>query len=255
MMRMGMWAMLWMGMAGAQEAAAQTQRAEVTETQHAQVTEAAGAQVTGTESAQVTETAGVELKQLFTAMPDSLCPLLTQVNRADFIDFIESKMKAEVSNRLGGKSQMTELAPTYLRIRLTESTDWQMKLLPTAQGDTLICVVTTVELPTADSHIEFYTTSWRPLSASVYLPKRPETRDFVASADLLKDAYGRPLSALSRADMHLVRWTLAPDNNDLTALLTTPDYMEKEQAEKLRPHLKGALRYRWSGTAFLPEGE
>ena len=37
-------------------------------------------------------------KTCFTNMPDSLSPLLTAVNRADFIDFLESKMKAEVTN-------------------------------------------------------------------------------------------------------------------------------------------------------------
>ena len=50
-------------------------------------------------------------KTCFTNMPDSLSPLLTAVNRADFIDFLESKMKAEVTNRFGGKSEMTELTP------------------------------------------------------------------------------------------------------------------------------------------------
>ena len=36
----------------------------------------------------------------FIHMPDSICPLLTAVNRADFIDFMDSRMKAEVTNRL-----------------------------------------------------------------------------------------------------------------------------------------------------------
>ena len=35
-----------------------------------------------------------EAKAVFVSMPDSLSPLLTAVNRADFIDFLESKMKA-----------------------------------------------------------------------------------------------------------------------------------------------------------------
>ena len=51
-----------------------------------------------------------EAKTFFKNMPDSLSPLLTAVNRADCIDFLESKMKAEVTNRFGGKSEMTELA-------------------------------------------------------------------------------------------------------------------------------------------------
>ena len=44
-----------------------------------------------------------EAKTCFKNMPDSICPLLSAVNRADFIDFLESKMKAEVTNSFGGK--------------------------------------------------------------------------------------------------------------------------------------------------------
>lgn len=35
-----------------------------------------------------------DLKSLFVAMPDSLSPLWTEVNRADFGDFLASNMKA-----------------------------------------------------------------------------------------------------------------------------------------------------------------
>ena len=42
-----------------------------------------------------------EAKTCFKNMPDSICPLLSAVNRADFIDFLESKMKAEVTNSFG----------------------------------------------------------------------------------------------------------------------------------------------------------
>ena len=62
-------------------------------------------------------------------MPDSLTPLLTEVNKADCIDFLESKMKAEVTNRLGQKSEMTELAPDYIRMQMTSRSFWQMKML------------------------------------------------------------------------------------------------------------------------------
>ena len=45
-----------------------------------------------------------EAKTLFVNIPDSLTPLLTKVNREDCIDFLESKMKAQVENRFGKKS-------------------------------------------------------------------------------------------------------------------------------------------------------
>ena len=71
-----------------------------------------------------------EAKTCFKNMPDSICPLLSAVNRADFIDFLESKMKAEVTNSFGGKSEMTELSPDYIHVKMTPQSSWQMKLLP-----------------------------------------------------------------------------------------------------------------------------
>ena len=70
-----------------------------------------------------------EAKTLFVNIPDSLTPLLTKVNREDCIDFLESKMKAQVENRFGKKSEMTELGTDYVRMQMSPQTSWQMKVL------------------------------------------------------------------------------------------------------------------------------
>ena len=87
-----------------------------------------------------------EAKTCFKNMPDSICPLLSAVNRADFIDFLESKMKAEVTNSFGGKSEMTELSPDYIHVKMTPQSSWQMKLLSINDSTKVICVVATVVL-------------------------------------------------------------------------------------------------------------
>lgn len=83
-------------------------------------------------------------KDVFKAMPDSLNLLLTSVNRADFIDFLESKMKAEVTNRFDGKSEMTALTSDYIHIRMTPQSTWEMKLLPLTDSTKVVCTVSTV---------------------------------------------------------------------------------------------------------------
>ena len=47
----------------------------------------------------------------------SLC--LQKVNREDCIDFLESKMKAQVENRFGKKSEMTDLSKDYIRMQMS----------------------------------------------------------------------------------------------------------------------------------------
>ena len=112
-----------------------------------------------------------EAKTLFVNIPDSLTPLLTKVNREDCIDFLESKMKAQVENRFGKKSEMTELGTDYVRMQMSPQTSWQMKVL-----------------------------------------------------------------ALS--------------DSELTLTLTTPDYMAKETAEKLKPFLRRPIVYHWKNGVF-----
>ena len=101
-----------------------------------------------------------EAKTLFVNMPDSLSPLLTKVNRADCVDFLESKMKALVENRFGKKSEMTELGKDYIRMQMSPQTTWQMKVLVLNDTTNIICTISTACAPACDSSIRFYTTDW-----------------------------------------------------------------------------------------------
>lgn len=188
-------------------------------------------------------------KTCFTNMPDSLSPLLTAVNRADFIDFLESKMKAEVTNRFGGKSEMTELTPDYIRVQVTPQSTWQMKLLSVNDSTRLICTVSTVCAPACDSHIKFYTTGWEELPAASYLASLPNMNDFILPASDTVDVY-RYQNARLQVDMLLMKADLSGKDATLTFTFTTPDYMEKEAAEKLKPFLRDPIIYTWKEGKF-----
>lgn len=189
-------------------------------------------------------------KTCFTNMPDSLSPLLTAVNRADFIDFLESKMKAEVTNRFGGKSEMTELTSDYICVQITPRSSWQMKLLAVNDSTRLICTVSTVCAPVCDSHINFYTTDWKELPSTSYLPSVPDMDNFIAPASDTADVY-RYQDARLQADMLLMKADLSSKDATLTFTFTTPDYMEKEAAEKLKPFLRRPVSYVWKEGKFV----
>ena len=69
------------------------------------------------------------IKDVFRQMPDSLMPYLTQNDRLDFIDFLDSNMKAEVTNMTGGTSEMTALTDDSLSIRMSDALRVDMLLL------------------------------------------------------------------------------------------------------------------------------
>ena len=77
------------------------------------------------------------VREAFKAMPDSLMPYLTANNRLDLMDFMDAKMKAAVTNRLEGQTEMTFLSDDSLSIRMSNALTIEMK---TQQADTVTVV-------------------------------------------------------------------------------------------------------------------
>ena len=188
-----------------------------------------------------------EAKTLFVNMPDSLSPLLTHVNRADCVDFLESKMRAQVENRFGKKSEMTELSKDYIRMQMSPQTVWQMKVLALNDTTNVICTISTACAPVCDSHIRFYTTDWKPLLKSNFITL-PVMDDFLNTSD--SAAVYELDQARRSADILLMKADLNKGNTELTLTLTTPEYMSKETAEKLQPFLRRPIIYCWKEGAF-----
>lgn len=194
-----------------------------------------------------------EAKTLFVNLPDSLSPLLTKVNREDCIDFLESNMKAQVDNRFGKKSEMTDLGKDYIRMQMSPLATWQMKVLALNDSTNVICTVSTACAPACDSSIRFFTTDWKQLPTSTFITL-PEMNDFLSAPDVQNISDSTAIytfdEARRPADILLLQADFNKDNTELTVTLTTPDYMSKEAAEKLKPFLRRPIVYRWNNGAF-----
>ncbi len=113
------------------------------------------------------------MSELFKAMPDSLLPYLTTNNRLDMLDFMEAKMKAEVTNLLDGKSEMTALTHDSLSIRMNGVLRIDMKIVrvaePVDSSTQVIRVVRTYTLNENQTEriADVYSSVWRKLSSAV----------------------------------------------------------------------------------------
>ena len=107
------------------------------------------------------------LRDVFRQLPDSLMPTLSQNNRLDFIDFLDSNMKAVVRNQLGGLSEMTALTDDSLSIRMSDALRIDMLLLTLDEPvDTIRQVIVFAETFLTDSiygetTVKFYTPDWQ----------------------------------------------------------------------------------------------
>ena len=189
-----------------------------------------------------------DMKTVFVAMPDSVTPLLTKVNREDCIDFLDSNMKAVVKNRFGNVAEMKVLTDDYVLMQTSEVGTLEMKLLPLADSTKVICMVKTVNVPVADSSVRFYTSDWsQQLDVKEFL-QLPSMDAFFLPNDSLKD---EAILTRKKADMHLMKAQLSKEDTSLTFTYTTPDYLNEEDREKLSPHLrKEPIVLRWSEGKF-----
>jgi hypothetical protein len=182
-----------------------------------------------------------DMRTLFMSAPDAVLPLLPASLRADCVDFAEAGMSYPVTNALGGKSTLKVLKDDYLFLQSSGISTVAMKVLP--YGDSfVVCVVNTVSAEASDSRIAFYDSGWKKLDAGSFFTA-PSIRDFFNSPDE---------KLLDICDIYLVSLDLSATENTLVAEYTMPDYMNSDDAEKVRA-LLSRIVYRWNGSAFVRE--
>ena len=192
-----------------------------------------------------TLTAQTPIRQWFVTMPDSITPLLTKNDRLDFIDFIDSHMSAVVTNRLDGKSRMTQLTDDYIHIEYTPISDITMKLLPVSDTTRILCMVTTMKTAVRDSRISFYSEGWKPLRANK-LFSEPRMKQFFTD-----EPNDSALQARQKLDIYFKTYSLSPQDNTLTCRLTTLDFLSAADREAVKPYVREELNYDWNGAKFI----
>ena len=113
------------------------------------------------------------LRDVFRQVPDSLMPSLSVNNRLDFIDFMDSNMRAVVRNSFGGMSEMTILADDSLSVRMSDALRIDIMLLTLDEPiDTIRQVVVFAESFLTDSVygetvVKFYTPDWQRITRDI----------------------------------------------------------------------------------------
>lgn len=184
------------------------------------------------------------MKEVFLAMPNSVLPLLSKDNRADFIDFLASKMKARVKNAYNENSYMDTLTTDYTHIRLTAVSDVTLKLLPLTDSTKVICMVHTYHSDAGDSKISFFDTKWHSLDSNNFLTV-PEVNDFLISGneDTLQ-------LAKSKLDVPMIVASFSPASSDLKFVYDTA-YLSQEDKKAVKACIRPEIVKKWVNGKFI----
>lgn len=185
-----------------------------------------------------------DLRTLFIEMPDSIMPSLTKSERMDFLDYMDSGMKARVTNKLGGESVMTAYSEHSLTVMTSQSGRLEMVLFPRKNGTNLICIIKTVTARFDDSRLSFYNEDWTPVD-SKSLIEYPQLDDYLTKESLKNDS----LDVFKKQSMLRLQSVTAVDNG-LEFRYTSLDYIG-EDADRFSSWFKPEpLRYIWTGKKF-----
>lgn len=143
-------------------------------------------------------------------MPDSICPLANDV-----------KPDRETSE--------------YLHVALSEVSELEMRMLPSVDGDTLVCVVQTFKAPLAESDVRVYDLEWKECKRLAF-----------GLADILGE---EPSSSLrSLFDPLLISAHLDAESENITLILSYSNLSDEEKKEIEGLKLQTTLK--WNGETF-----
>lgn len=185
-----------------------------------------------------------DLRTLFISMPDSITPTLTKSDRMDFLDYMDSGMKASARNKLGGESVMTRFEENMLSIQTSRSGRMDMLLLRKGKDETLICIIRTVTAKYDDSRLSFFTEDWRPVPTE-QLIELPSIDDYLTKEALKNDSID---DFMKRSMLRLQ--TIVPVDGALEFRYTSLGDLGQD-ADKYRNWFKPTpIRYTWNGKKF-----
>ena len=193
----------------------------------------------------ITAAAQTSMGKLFIAMPDSLVGYLNTTKRTEMVDFYHMGVKAETFNRLQNYTVLDSLTERSAELTLSEASTMQLVLLPTSQGDSIICMVRTYLGEAPESTVSFFDTTWQPLSKENRIVM-PDSSAYTHRPDSMSvEEYERLLRLIDPVMLHA---RLDITHPSLVFSLSTP-MVRKTEKQQLNAILV-ERKLNWNGESF-----
>ncbi|MDE5649525.1 MAG: DUF3256 family protein [Duncaniella sp.] len=184
----------------------------------------------------------------FASAPRTVFPLLDTNTRLDMIDYFRSGMSTPSQNALEGKSQITELEPGYLSVKMTDSSTAQLVLLDDGKQG-VVAVINTVATPGLDSSMKFYlydkaNAKWGAPATKVYFT-RPGWKEWMTP-----EGKSRQDEVEAQVPFLLVSYKYNPSTKELVLTNNLSKFLDKDIYDSISSYLLPQLVYTWDGGKF-----
>lgn len=183
--------------------------------------------------------------EIFARTPSTSFFLVDSVTGLDMLDYYRSGIDRPSSTVIGGSARIIDEEPLSLKLRIGESTDYQIAVLP-AKNDTVVAVIETLSSSIPDSRIEFYNIGWQPVNNPDRLFKAPSLSEWL-TPEGKKDKEYVELTV----PFLFTSYSYDPADGILTLTDNTPEYFYGDEREKVSRMLRRSLKFRWNGSKFV----
>jgi len=171
----------------------------------------------------------------FKSAPDTLIRLLPQSVRLDMMDYFNFGSTHSSPNAFNGPAHMRSVSDAAISFDVDRDVNMQIAVIPT-KNDTVLAVVTTLNLPALDSSIEFYDSSWNRLpKAPFVMPGYVEWLSPEGHDDRTKVEMYLPFVPVSAS--------FEPDCKTLLLTNEAFKYMEELDYDKIKHLIVGSMLY------------
>lgn len=182
--------------------------------------------------------------KVFVDAPRQIFPLLDRNARLDMVDYFTNGMTNTTPNAMNGQSAVTALEPMRVALKMTDASSYELDLLPTAKGDTLVMLISTVATPAPDSKMSIHTADWQTdLTVSAFT--RPTLDQWLTDK-------GRENSGEVEAlvPFLLISYSYDPATSVLRLTNNTSQFLSSDIYEIAAPYLLAEKSYKWNGRKF-----
>lgn len=167
--------------------------------------------------------------EFFTSAPAEVIRLIPESTRLDMVDYFNYGSTRASDNYFGGPARVKAISDATVTFEVDENVEMQIAVIP-QKNDTVIAVITTVFVPTADSSVKFYDKNWDPLKKPPY--KMPEYGDW-----LTREGKENEAEITLQLPFIPVYARVSDDGLSLTLTNGAKDYLSKATLKELAPQL------------------
>lgn len=182
----------------------------------------------------------------FINIPDTILPLISRSTRMDMLDYFRVDSTYRATNEMGGYSSLEKVSGDYLKVRISDVSTLELKVLPWGKSGRVIASVYTICGPAADSELRFFSPDMKPVKCQKFF-KLPELKDFFS---IPKGSLTKMKEIEAMVPFPTIEYDLSENSCDLTGRLTAGEYINQDDYNIMKLFLRPSLQWRWNGSKF-----